>query len=84
MPTRTARTAWTGSLQDGNGTVELASSKADSSKHPPSPERGYDSLLRQGLSRFEIVDTLARKVLNTLDDAEVVKNDRHGDLKGTI
>ncbi|WP_151525887.1 OsmC family peroxiredoxin [Serinicoccus kebangsaanensis] len=28
MPTRSARTAWTGSLQDGNGKVELASSQA--------------------------------------------------------
>ncbi|MFK5584900.1 MULTISPECIES: OsmC family peroxiredoxin [unclassified Serinicoccus] len=27
MPTRTARTAWTGTLQDGSGKVELASSK---------------------------------------------------------
>jgi lipoyl-dependent peroxiredoxin len=27
MPTRTARTAWTGSLQDGSGQVELTSSK---------------------------------------------------------
>lgn len=27
MPTRTARTAWTGGLQDGSGTVELVSSK---------------------------------------------------------
>jgi osmotically inducible protein OsmC len=27
MPTRTARTAWTGSLQEGSGQVELASSK---------------------------------------------------------
>ena len=26
MPTRTARTAWTGSLQEGSGTVELVSS----------------------------------------------------------
>ena len=26
MPTRTARTTWTGSIQEGNGTVELASS----------------------------------------------------------
>jgi osmotically inducible protein OsmC len=26
MPTRTARTTWTGGLQDGNGTVTLASS----------------------------------------------------------
>ena len=26
MPTRTARTTWTGGLQDGSGTVELASS----------------------------------------------------------
>jgi lipoyl-dependent peroxiredoxin len=26
MPTRTARTTWTGSLQEGTGTVELASS----------------------------------------------------------
>ena len=28
MPTRTARTAWTGGLLDGSGTVELSSSKA--------------------------------------------------------
>jgi osmotically inducible protein OsmC len=28
MATRTAHTAWTGGLQDGSGTVELASSKA--------------------------------------------------------
>src|ERR1700712_2950777 len=27
MPTRTARTAWTGGLQDGSGQVELSSSK---------------------------------------------------------
>jgi osmotically inducible protein OsmC len=27
MPTRTARTAWTGSLQEGSGQVELTSSK---------------------------------------------------------
>jgi len=27
MPTRTAKTAWTGGLQDGSGTVELSSSK---------------------------------------------------------
>ena len=27
MPTRTARTAWTGGLQDGSGQVELTSSK---------------------------------------------------------
>jgi osmotically inducible protein OsmC len=28
MPTRTARTAWNGTLQEGSGQVELASSKA--------------------------------------------------------
>jgi lipoyl-dependent peroxiredoxin len=28
MPTRTARTAWNGGLQDGSGQVELSSSKA--------------------------------------------------------
>jgi lipoyl-dependent peroxiredoxin len=27
MPTRTARTSWTGGIQDGSGTVELTSSK---------------------------------------------------------
>src|SRR3954468_3231803 len=27
MPTRTARTAWTGTLQEGSGQVELSSSK---------------------------------------------------------
>jgi len=27
MPTRTARTAWTGNLQEGSGQVELSSSK---------------------------------------------------------
>src|SRR5690349_25134931 len=30
MPTRTARTAWTGSLQEGSGRVELTSSKVGS------------------------------------------------------
>ena len=30
MPTRTARTTWTGSLEEGTGTVELASSGAGS------------------------------------------------------
>lgn len=30
MPTRTARTAWTGTLQEGSGRVDLASSKAGS------------------------------------------------------
>lgn len=30
MPTRTARTAWSGSLQDGSGQVELTTSKAGS------------------------------------------------------
>ena len=30
MPTRTARTAWTGSLQEGSGQVELSSSKVGS------------------------------------------------------
>jgi osmotically inducible protein OsmC len=30
MPTRSARTTWTGGLQDGTGTVELASSGAGS------------------------------------------------------
>jgi osmotically inducible protein OsmC len=30
MPTRTARISWTGGLQDGSGTVELASSGAGS------------------------------------------------------
>ncbi len=30
MPTRTAKTAWTGGLQDGSGTVELSSSKIGS------------------------------------------------------
>ena len=27
MPTRTARTGWTGTLQEGSGQVELSSSK---------------------------------------------------------
>jgi osmotically inducible protein OsmC len=50
MPTRTARTAWSGSLQEGSGQVELSSSKvgtyqvsfpkraADDADGTPSPE----------------------------------------------
>ena len=50
MPTRTARTAWNGGLQDGSGQVELSSSKvgtfdvsfpkraADDADGPTSPE----------------------------------------------
>src|ERR1017187_2711675 len=50
MPTRSARTTWTGGLQDGSGTLELLSSgagiyevsfpkrPADAASGPPSPE----------------------------------------------
>ena len=41
MPTRTARTAWTGTLQEGSGQVELTSSKlATYDVSFPAPLRG--------------------------------------------
>lgn len=61
------------------------SSKGDgNARRAPKPEKGYQALKAKGYTHFEVVDSLARKVLNTMDDAEVVKNDRQGHLKGTI
>ena len=34
MPTRTARTAWNGTLQEGSGQVELSSSRSAPSRCP--------------------------------------------------
>lgn len=42
MPTRTARTAWNGGLQDGSGQVELTSSKAGTFE-VDFPKRASDS-----------------------------------------
>ena len=74
---------------EAGGTVApgapASSANADgSSGRPPDPSKGYDSLIDQGYTHFEVVDSLARKVINTMDDAEVVRNDRQGHLKGTI
>ncbi|MGA8209431.1 MAG: OsmC family peroxiredoxin [Nocardioidaceae bacterium] len=41
MPTRTARTAWNGTLQDGSGEVELSSSKVGTF-HVSFPKRAAD------------------------------------------
>ncbi|WP_380167731.1 OsmC family protein [Jannaschia sp. R86511] len=41
MPTRTARTAWDGGLQDGSGQVELSSSKVGT-YHVSFPKRAAD------------------------------------------
>jgi osmotically inducible protein OsmC len=41
MPTRTARTAWNGSLQEGSGQVELSSSKVGT-YHVSFPKRAAD------------------------------------------
>ncbi len=50
----------------------------------PDPERGYQALIASGYTHFDVVDEMARKVVATMDDAEQTKNDRGGDLKGTI
>lgn len=60
------------------------SSKPDAVSGEPDPERGYRALIKAGYSHFDVVDDMARKVVATMEDAEQVKNDRGGDLKGTI
>jgi hypothetical protein len=78
-----------GGADDAGGSVTpggpATSSKGDgNARSAPKPEKGYQALKDKGYTHFEVVDSLARKVLNTMDDAEVVKNDRQGHLKGTI
>ena len=78
-----------GGGDDAGGSVTpgapASSSKADGSgRRAPEPAKGYKSLRDQGFTHSEVVETLARKVIHTMDDAEVVRNDRQGHLKGTI
>jgi hypothetical protein len=58
--------------------------KPDAVRGEPDPVRGYRALISQGMTHFDVVDDLARKVVATMDDAAQVRTDRHGDLKGTI
>jgi hypothetical protein len=78
-----------GGSDDAGGGVTpggpASSAKADgNARTAPDPGKGYQALRDQGYTHFEVVDSLARKVINTMDDAEVVKNDRQGHLKGTL
>jgi len=78
-----------GGGDDAGGSVApgapSSSALADGSAgRPPDAGKGYAALRDQGYTHFEVVDSLARKVINTMDDAEVVRNDRQGHLKGTI
>jgi hypothetical protein len=60
------------------------STRPDHGSGEPTPEAGYDALRTQGLGHGDIVNDLAQRVLNTLDEMDRVKQDRHGDKKGFI
>jgi len=61
-----------------------ASTKPEQGNGEPSADSGYLALQSQGLSHDQIVQELATRVLNTLDELDRVKQDRHGDKKGYI
>lgn len=61
-----------------------ASTKPDHNNGEPSPEAGYNAMKAKGLRHNDIVDQLAQRILNTLDELDRVKQDRHGDKKGFI
>jgi len=53
-------------------------------KAKPSAEAGYQALKAQGYGHNDIIAELTRRIVNTLDEQERVKQDRHGDKKGFI
>lgn len=69
---------------DGAAGPGEASTTPDHQAGEPSPEAGYNAMKAQGLRHSDIIDQLAQRVLNTLDELDRVKQDRHGDKKGFI
>jgi hypothetical protein len=69
---------------DGAAGAGEATTKPDRPDADPSPEAGYNALKAQGLRHDDIITQLAQRVLNTLDELDRVKQDRHGDKKGFI
>lgn len=69
---------------DGAAGAGEAGSTSDQTVGEPNAESGYQSLAAQGLRHGEIIQQLAQRVLNTLDEMDQVKQDRHGDKKGFI
>jgi len=77
-----------GDLREGGGDGAAgageATTKPDQSSGEPSAEAGYQALHAQGYRHDDIIQQLAQRVLNTLDEQDRVKQDRHGDKKGFI
>ena len=77
-----------GNLQSGESGAGVGARPGDAGSAPedtggdPSPEKGYDAMVSQGMEHREIVDRLAQRVLRTLDDQVESRNSRQGNNKG--
>lgn len=70
-----------GSIGAGNGPN---TKKGDKRSEGPSAGKGYDAMITQGMNHGDIVQELADKIMNSLDERSQLKQDRHGDKKGFI
>jgi hypothetical protein len=69
---------------DGAAGAGEAGATSDQTASEPTAAAGYQALLAQGFGHDAIIQQLAQRVLNTLDEMDRVKQDRHGDKKGFI
>jgi hypothetical protein len=69
---------------DGAAGAGEAGATSDQTAGEPTAESGYQALLAQGFGHGDLLQQLAQRVLNTLDEMDRVKQDRHGDKKGFI
>jgi hypothetical protein len=58
--------------------------KGDKRSEGPSAGKGYEAMIAQGMNHGDIVQELADKIMNSLDERSQLKQDRHGDKKGFI
>ncbi len=77
-----------GNLQDGNSGAGIGARPGDAGSAPedtngdPTPEKGYEAMVSQGMEHRDIVDQLTRRVLRTLDEQVESRNSRQGNNKG--
>ena len=70
-----------GSMRAGTG---QAGKEAGDESGEPSADRGYQALVAEGYNHNDIVEELAKRIVQSLDERSQVKQDRHGDKKGFI
>jgi len=64
--------------------VASSTEKNETIDSDPDPDRGYKSLMAQGYSHQDVVDDLARKAMNAIDDRRRTGHDRNSDLRGSF